>query len=92
MGDTTEGSSGAAQSALNDESEENNRGFIGRFFDAFGGPGDTSDADPGKPHLIYPQPAMPGMKKCASYRESDDGVLVGEEARIVRLSRKAYCG
>jgi magnesium and cobalt transporter len=82
MGDTTEGSSGAAQSALNDESEESNRGFIGRFFDAFGGPGDTSDADPGKPHLIYPQPAMPGMKNLRSMRVEDVAIPKSDIAAV----------
>ena len=71
MGDTTDGSSNAAQSALDEENEETNRGFIGRFFDAFSSPGDSDDPDPDKPHLIYPQPAMPGMRNLRSMRVED---------------------
>ncbi|MEO9864262.1 MAG: hemolysin family protein [Yoonia sp.] len=71
MGDTTDGSSNAAQRALGEESEEMNRGFIGRFFDAFSGPGDTPESDTDKPHLIYPQPAMPGMRNLRSMRVED---------------------
>ncbi|MBB5723732.1 magnesium and cobalt transporter [Loktanella ponticola] len=71
MGDTTDGSSNAAHSALDEENEETNRGFIGRFFDAFSGPGDNPDPDPDKPHLIYPQPAMPGMRNLRSMRVED---------------------
>ncbi len=71
MGDTTDGSSNAAQSALDEENEETNRGFIGRFFDAFSSPGDSDDPDPDKPHMIYPQPAMPGMRNLRSMRVED---------------------
>ena len=71
MGDTTDGSSGAARRALEEENDESNRGFIGRFFDALSGQADTPDADPDKPHLIYPQPAMPGMRNLRSMRVED---------------------
>jgi len=36
MGDISDGSSGAARGAPSEDSETAERGFIGRFFDAFG--------------------------------------------------------
>ena len=71
MGDTTDGPSGAAQRALDEESDETNRGFIGRFFDALSGPAEAPGTDPDKPHFIYPQPAMPGMRNLRSMRVED---------------------
>lgn len=71
MGDTTDGSSNAAQRAPHEDSDDSNRGFIGRIFDAFSGPGDAPDADTDKPHLIYPQPAMPGMRNLRSMGVED---------------------
>jgi len=62
MGDTTDDSSEAAPRAQDEGSEGKNRGFMGRLFSALSGQADTPDTDPDKPHFIYPQPAMPGMR------------------------------
>ena len=71
MGDTTDDSSEAAPRAQDEGSEGKNRGFMGRLFSALSGQAETPDADPDKPHFIYPQPAMPGMRNLRSMRVED---------------------
>lgn len=89
MGDTTDGSSNAAQGAPDEDGDEMKRGFIGRFFDAFSGATDTPGADPDKPHLIYPQPAMPGMRNLRSMRVEDVAIPKSDIVAVsVNLSQE----
>lgn len=74
MGDTPDGSSGAAQSAQPEDDDPKSRGFFGRILDVFGPQEDESDddeEDDGGSHLIYPQPAMPGLRNLRLMRVED---------------------
>lgn len=71
MGDTPDGSSGAAQSALAEDDDSKSRGFFGRIIDVFV-PQEENDAeDDGGTHLIYPQPSMPGLRNLRLMRVED---------------------
>lgn len=72
MGDTPDGSSGAAQSALAEDDDSKSRGFFGRIIDVFT-PQDENDddEDDGGKHLIYPQPSMPGLRNLRLMRVED---------------------
>ena len=72
MGDTTEGSSIAAQSAQDDPTETRNRGFIGRIFDALSASEANGDGDKGKnPAPMLPATPMPGMLNLRRMRVED---------------------
>ena len=90
MGDTPEGSSGAAQSAHPDEGEERKRGMFERFFEAFGGPNERDDLNGTDAHQIYPQPAMPGLRNLRSMRVEDVAIPKSDiVAASVSLDRDA---
>ncbi len=70
MGDNSDGSSIAAQSALDDQNEQPNRGFMGRLFDALS-PSDTSeDESHEKQGPLMPSP-MQGMLNLRRMRVED---------------------
>lgn len=76
MGDTPDGSSGAAQRALTEDDDSKSRGILGRIFDAFGPQSGDADADedadaPDGPHQDYPRPAMPGLRNLRLMRVED---------------------
>lgn len=73
MGDTSDGSSSAAQSAQDDLTDQPNRGFMGRLFDALS-PGETTE-----PEVVeYQGPKMPspmqGMLNLRRMRVEDVAV------------------
>ena len=72
MGDTPDGSSGAAPSAQSEDDDPKSRGFFGRILDVFGPQEDDDDDDDDRgSHLIYPQPAMPGLRNLRLMRVED---------------------
>ena len=72
MGDTTEGSSIAAQSAQDDPTETQDRGFIGRFFDALNPSEAAVDgAQDDNPRPLLPATPMPGMLNLRRMRVED---------------------
>jgi len=73
MGDTSDGSSIAAQSAQNDPNDQPSRGFMGRLFDALS-PSDTSDQeDADQQGPMMPSP-MQGMLNLRQMRVEDVSV------------------
>ncbi len=71
MGDTPDGSSGAAPSAQTEDSEEKKRGMFGRFIGAFGPQQAAETINGESAHQIYPQPAMPGLRNLRTMRVED---------------------
>lgn len=73
MGDTSDGSSIAAQSAQDDPNDQPSRGFMGRLFDALS-PSDTSDQeDADRQGPMMPSP-MQGMLNLRQMRVEDVSV------------------
>jgi magnesium and cobalt transporter len=71
MGDTTEGSSSAAQSAHTDPTETENRGFFSRIIDALS-PADTDGGDARDPtRADKPAASVPGMLNLRRMRVED---------------------
>jgi len=68
MGDISDGSSGAASDAQTEGSKTTERGFIGRFFDAFGADKDAPPQSADDVHIVYPKPSptMPVAAKDAA--------------------------
>jgi magnesium and cobalt transporter len=69
MGDTTDGSSIAAQSAQNENDDQPQRGFMGRIFDALS-PSEDADESYDLPQLL-PAAPMPGMLNLRRMRVED---------------------
>ena len=76
MGDISDGSSGAASDAQTEGSKTTERGFIGRFFDAFGADKDAPPQSADDVHVVYPKPSptMPGMRNLRTLRVEDVAV------------------
>lgn len=76
MGDISDGSSGAASDAQTEGSKTTERGFIGRFFDAFGADKDAPPQSADDVHMVYPKlsPTMPGMRNLRTLRVEDVAV------------------
>jgi len=71
MGDSLEGSSGAAQGAQIEGDITSKRGIFGRFFGGLGG-ADAPAHINGEAHLQnYPQPPMPGLRNLRQMRVED---------------------
>ncbi|MEL6641294.1 MAG: CBS domain-containing protein, partial [Pseudomonadota bacterium] len=69
MGDTPEGSSGAAHGAQLDQSESKSKSLIGRFLTALSGPEAAVNGEDA--HQIFPQPPMPGLRNLRTMRVED---------------------
>ena len=70
MGDTPEGSSGAAHGAQLGQSESKSKSLIGRFLTALSGPDEAVNGDD-DPRHIFPQPPMPGLRNLRTMRVED---------------------
>ncbi len=88
MGDTTDGSSGAAQRAQLEDGDIKKRGVLGRFFGSFGTtPEQASLNGNGTPHN-FPQPAMPGLRNLRTMRVEDVAIPKSDiTAAAVSLSK-----
>ena len=70
MGESSDGSSSAAQGAREEE-EDSSRGFFGRLIDAFNGPEDTADNEASSGAMVSPRSATAGLLNLTRMRVED---------------------
>ena len=78
MGDTTEGSSSAAQSAQTDPTETENRGFFSRIIDALSPAGSDGDDASDPTRADRPAASVPGMLNLRRMRVEDVAIPKGD--------------